>query len=319
MEYGETSRMLPIGYDLSHHNAVDFPALAKNAAFLVHKATQGSTFIDPQYQSRQAQALEAGILWGAYHFGTNDPISQQVDLFLSVIDRSHPVLLALDLESNTTTGGNMGLKEASQFVQAIFQATGKWPVLYSRASYVDPLNDQSFSAKMQLWTLAHCPLWIANASVPPILPDGWTQWAIQQFDITKPSGSNAGIDTNQFNGSSVELLSWWTAHAVVLSQRGNMLQDLLLQLKAKLIEFNALTDQAISLSANQDGPLTGQLVTVSGDGLRVRMQPSITSPIKGLLAKGAIVAVVEASASRDWYKIIDGQYSGYYIAKEFTH
>ena len=42
---------------------------AAGIAGIIHKATQGLSFQDPTYHDRRTQALAAGLLWGAYHFG----------------------------------------------------------------------------------------------------------------------------------------------------------------------------------------------------------------------------------------------------------
>ena len=36
---------------------------------VIHKATQGTTYVDETYASRRVEALACGLLWGAYHFG----------------------------------------------------------------------------------------------------------------------------------------------------------------------------------------------------------------------------------------------------------
>jgi lysozyme len=58
--------------DLSHNVKVDdFAAVRRsNILAVVHKATEGGDWIDPSYAGRRRQAEAAGLLWGAYHFGT---------------------------------------------------------------------------------------------------------------------------------------------------------------------------------------------------------------------------------------------------------
>ena len=63
-----------VGADLSHHNPN--PELKKAKAnglqWLIHKATEGSTYTDPTYAARRQQAKKAGLLFGAYHFARPD-------------------------------------------------------------------------------------------------------------------------------------------------------------------------------------------------------------------------------------------------------
>ena len=58
--------------DLSHHNGdVEFPrAKAAGVVGVIHKATQGTKFVDPTYAKNRKAATDIGLLWGAYHFST---------------------------------------------------------------------------------------------------------------------------------------------------------------------------------------------------------------------------------------------------------
>jgi len=65
--------------DISHHNGNIDLQLAKADGIIgvIHKATQGTTGVDPMYQTNRAKAAAAGLLWGAYHFATgDDPVMQ---------------------------------------------------------------------------------------------------------------------------------------------------------------------------------------------------------------------------------------------------
>jgi lysozyme len=55
---------------------------------VIHEATYPPFVRDPKYLDRQMGALQAGLLWGAYHYGNgSDPI-RQADHFLSVVSSS---------------------------------------------------------------------------------------------------------------------------------------------------------------------------------------------------------------------------------------
>ena len=117
--------------DLSHHNTS--PNFAKAAADgivgIIHKATQGIGGVDATYAGRRPSAEEAGLLWGAYHFGTGSDGVKQAEFFLESVN-SAGTLLVLDLEANPT-GPSMSLEEARAFVTHINSKTGHWPGLYS--------------------------------------------------------------------------------------------------------------------------------------------------------------------------------------------
>jgi hypothetical protein len=58
--------------DLSHHNGEVDLGEARDAGIvgIIHKATQGETFADAAYAGNRKKAADAGLLWGAYHFGS---------------------------------------------------------------------------------------------------------------------------------------------------------------------------------------------------------------------------------------------------------
>ena len=78
----ETMDICNVIIDLSRNNPnVDFHGLgANNIIGIIHKATQGSGFSDPVYVQRREAAKNAGLLWGAYHFG---PIPSHKRIFSS--------------------------------------------------------------------------------------------------------------------------------------------------------------------------------------------------------------------------------------------
>jgi lysozyme len=73
--------------DLSHHNGnVDLvQAQAAGTVRVIHKATQGTTFVDPMYQTNRDKAKQAGLFWGAYHFGEGADGVEQADHFLRTV------------------------------------------------------------------------------------------------------------------------------------------------------------------------------------------------------------------------------------------
>src|SRR5215467_9680166 len=72
--------------DISHNVTVsDFQSVRRsNILAVIHKATEGGDWLDPSYAIRRRQAESAGLLWGAYHFGTRQYSgADQASAFLS--------------------------------------------------------------------------------------------------------------------------------------------------------------------------------------------------------------------------------------------
>src|ERR1043166_5363770 len=89
--------------DLAHYDRVTSFAKAAAAGIwgVIHKATTGATGKDDeQYATNRPKALAAGLLWGAYHWGTNANVPAQVDHFLKVADPDEHTLVALDFEQD---------------------------------------------------------------------------------------------------------------------------------------------------------------------------------------------------------------------------
>src|SRR5262249_47612723 len=75
----------PLVVDLSHHNDVaDFGKVkAAGYAGIIHNTTEAIGFVDEMYTFRRGPAVNAGLLWGAYHFLRPVSIPAQVDFFLN--------------------------------------------------------------------------------------------------------------------------------------------------------------------------------------------------------------------------------------------
>lgn len=204
--------MLDVIVDLSHHNAVtDFSAAKTKSGILgvIHKATEGINFSDPTYESRRAQALAAGLLWGAYHFGTGEASgAAQAAYFLAVVKPEHHDLLVLDFEENPD-GTSMSLAQAEEFVTYVQEHTNpqRWPGLYG-GYYLKQLLGNAKNAM-----LANCWLWLADWAPRAIVPANWSTWTIWQYaDQSKGANIVAGIgncDRDRFNGDVAGLHTFW--------------------------------------------------------------------------------------------------------------
>ncbi|WP_026258965.1 glycoside hydrolase family 25 protein [Uliginosibacterium gangwonense] len=193
--------------DLSHFNASpDFSTLKSNGVVgVIHKATQGGQWTDPTYAARKTAALNAGLYWGAYHFGDGRDVATQVKHFLSVA--AGTTLLVLDVEENTS-GPSMTLTQAEQFVTQVQAATGHWPGLYC-GSYLKQILTNVHST-----VLINCWLWYADyektpaPAFPPIWPI-WTMW--QYTDAGCPCNNAFACDRDRFNGSMPSLMKLFGA------------------------------------------------------------------------------------------------------------
>ena len=123
---------LNVVIDISHNNGNVDLARAKEDGIIgvIQKATQGQSFVDPTYEVNRKRAADAGLLWGAYHFGVGGDGVEQAEHFLKVAGGDPKTLLVLDFESNPT-GPSMDLEEAKAFVTHINERTSRFPGFYS--------------------------------------------------------------------------------------------------------------------------------------------------------------------------------------------
>jgi lysozyme len=198
--------------DLSHHNVnVDFNRVrAAGVAGVIHKATQGTGFVDDKYAVRKLSAIQAGLLWGAYHFGTGDDVNAQVSHFLDTVQPDRSFVLVLDFERNTTKGQtSMSLEQAKQFLDIAEQRTGQQPVLYTGSF----LTDSGGSAAIP--DLAQYRVWWARYSNQPHLHATWPNFWLWQYSDGKNGPQNKNVDgaapcdCNTFSGGEAELRANW--------------------------------------------------------------------------------------------------------------
>ena len=235
--YGQTAAAsspsgLDAVIDISHNVTVsDFASVRRsNILAVVHKATEGGDWVDPSYSSRRSQAEAAGLLWGAYHFGTRQYSgADQAAAFVAVARPGPNTVVALDLEPNDGNPRNtMTLAQAEAFVLTVQQAIGRLPLVYTHPSYADgvPYGRRRLSLGQPITPssiLARCDLWLADHREDPRMPYAWSSkgWRLWQYaaDQTEadgaygaPSRTVAGVthcDRNLFAGDESALYRFW--------------------------------------------------------------------------------------------------------------
>ncbi len=199
--------------DISHHNGNVDLNRARHAGIVavIHKASQGIGMSDSKYEINRQKARAAGLLLGAYHFGTKANGAAQADFFLSKADPDDQTLLVLDYEPNGNS--TMTLDQVRAFVRRVHQVTGKFPGLYS-----GNLIKSQLAGKPVDPILSQCFLWIAQyATEPKDIPETWPTWTLWQYTdgVSGPAPHTVeGIgpcDRNQFNGTVSQLRELWGA------------------------------------------------------------------------------------------------------------
>ena len=149
-----------IGVDISSYQAdVDLEKLkAQDIKFVYIKATEGSSHQDDRFAVNWANAEQAGLLSGAYHFFSYDsPGSTQAENFIQMVgdDLQGRLLPVVDLEYYGDKEQNPPAKEdvvreLTVFLQALEEQYGVKPMIYTRSDiYEKYLED--FAGEYKLW------------------------------------------------------------------------------------------------------------------------------------------------------------------------
>lgn len=201
--------MLDSVIDLSHHNGnnIDFEKVRQSGVLaVIHKATQGLAMRDPAYFLNKHRALSAGLLWGAYHFGTNERGAAQADFFVNTVKPDKNTFLVLDYEPNYSEQATMRLNDAREFVETVSSLTGRYPGFYS-----GHLIKNQLAGKPQDTILSNCPLWVAQygPKVTNLPTATWTNWTLWQYTETGLIEGVGHSDRNKFNGDEAGLRKLW--------------------------------------------------------------------------------------------------------------
>ncbi|SDO90737.1 Glycosyl hydrolases family 25 [Ralstonia sp. 25mfcol4.1] len=204
--------------DIHHDNHFDAVKL-RNAGVraVIHKASEGATFKDPVYRERREQALAAGLLWGAYHFSSARPAADQAKNFLDATQAGDPdvdnraTLFCLDFEPSSS-GPDMTLAQAHDFVARVRDKTGRWPMIYGGNMLRDAVQAHGADP-----ILKNCPLWYARYRGEPIgIPmDTWPHFTLWQYTdgrLGPPPHAFAGMtatDRDCYLGTEAALKNAW--------------------------------------------------------------------------------------------------------------
>lgn len=209
----------PVVLDLSHHNDVSKGGFGAMREFgvrgIIHKATQGLDYVDKTFEDRRADAISAGLLWGAYHFGDDSDSEKQARHFVESCKPENDTLVALDIEPNGEH--SMTIAQGQVFLETVAQELGRAAVVYAGFYTLDGHMTES-----QTSYFGQHRLWLASYNSAPKTPKAWQAPWLWQFSgdgrnshgIRVP-GVSLGVDMNTFGGSLDELAQSWADPAAV--------------------------------------------------------------------------------------------------------
>jgi lysozyme len=203
--------------DLSHYTWANNPggldfgaAKAAGVQAVIYKVTEGATYADPTYARGRALAQAAGLMWGAFHFGTAAPLDEQLDNFFNTADPDDQTLMCLDFESNGPNPANtMPAQTALDFLDAADARLGRKLTLYTGGHMVDAFGHAPV-ARLQdrrLW-------WAEYGVASPTLHPTWNSYWLWQYTESGQIDGLGVCDCNTFDGDDGALAGSWIEQVV---------------------------------------------------------------------------------------------------------
>ena len=185
------------GIDVSSwQGEIDFSQVKASGIEVVYiKSSEGFRSVDSYFEQNYANAKNAGLKVGLYHYVTARSVEdavRQANFFVSSISGKNPdCKLAMDFESF----GSLGREEINQialtFMQTVKNVSGKDVIIYS-----DEYNANStFESNLAIY-----PLWVAQYEVSePTVREHWSNWAGWQYtDRGEVPGISSYVDRDKF-------------------------------------------------------------------------------------------------------------------------
>jgi lysozyme len=196
----------PSCIDISHWQ--DFPDFdqvrAAGVVAMIHKATEGTGYIDPNRTTNITNAVRAGIACCTYHWlSPGVSAAAQMEFYLDVVDPVEGERMVIDYEEQGCTLDE--LKEAVRALKA--DPRGLQVTVYSGHLLKEQLGndrDDYLAENTDLWLAQYTD---GQPSWPDETYDNWTLWQYSETgQVDGIYGSE--VDLNQFDGPDDELIEW---------------------------------------------------------------------------------------------------------------
>ncbi len=207
----EVQNKTKLGIDVSHFQGdINWEEIKEaGILFAYDKATQGETYVDPDFKENQVGAKNAGLVHGSYHFfmSNDDPLSQ-AKLFVSNAGYEKGDLPpVLDLES----GGIKGDISAADFeknvliwLEHVESQLGVKPIVYTNHSFGDQYLSDAKLAEYHLWVAEYG---VEKPKVPKVWAEkGWLIW--QRSERGAVEGAVGQVDHDLYNPDKAAIVKF---------------------------------------------------------------------------------------------------------------
>lgn len=190
------------GIDISHYqDSPDFSLIKQNADFVIIKATEGTSFTDPQFLRNQAESRRAALLLGYYHFAKVTNAIAEADYFTSVVHPNMGEILCLDFEVSYVNPPEW----CKTFLDRVSSnLNGYKPLLYLNKSLINNYNWSAvFGANYGLWVASY------DGSTTSLPSTPWPNVALKQYSsMGRVPGITGNVDMDTFFGDAPTFLKY---------------------------------------------------------------------------------------------------------------
>ena len=196
---------VPVCIDISHHQGFpDFDEVrAAGVLGVIHKCSEGCTFVDKNRAENCSNAISAGIAVSTYHWLKPGSARDQMDFYLSTLDPVKGERVVIDYEEDGCT-----LDDLHEAVQTLKDVGKNLQItVYSGHLLKEQLNgscDEYLKANTDLWLAQYTsgnPSWSTGT---------YEYYSLWQYSETGeiPGIDDAYVDLNNFNGNDQNFIRW---------------------------------------------------------------------------------------------------------------
>lgn len=200
------------GIDISSwQEGIDIAALT-TTDFVIVKATQGTGYKDPTFNTFLQAALKAGKKIGAYHYANGAGWQAEADHFLSVVKPYlGKIMLALDWETGSSNAAKNSAFDdpgyAKKWLDYVREKTGTIPMIYMSQSVAASKNWSEVYKTYPLWGAQYANYNRIDYTDYPWSSGNWGPWGAkptmdQYTSSGKITGYSGNLDLNLYYGDA---------------------------------------------------------------------------------------------------------------------
>ncbi|WP_310603497.1 glycoside hydrolase family 25 protein [Anaerosporobacter sp.] len=195
------------GIDVARYQGtIDWAEIKEqDITFAFVKATEGSTYSDPNFDYNMTHSQENGIYTSAYHFFTTKSTGKaQAEHFIKTISKYNLDLPpVLDFEVSLKHKGNTKIiDEVTNFLLEVESYFGVKPIIYTTNECYETFLADKFE---------DYPYWCRDLLKKPIIPyqDDWLFWQYSNRGLLDGIDKEQRyVDLNVFNGDKNEFMEY---------------------------------------------------------------------------------------------------------------